>query len=142
MLAIKNLLHIHPPERMLSIVQEYQQQNEGTVTIEILYDALMSINAKRAASLLLREAIEQRKRTQSESHINTGGRSLPFHPIHSMSHPSKMQMLSGDDFVDESHFSEDQSEHQHCDVTTVGVTNASMGDEVELFASTETPLNV
>jgi len=122
---------------MLNILQQYQQQNEDEVTVKIIYKALKSINAERAASLLLQRATEfheQRKRTVSESQMHSRRKSQPIPTSYSISYASRTEMVTGE--VDLS-FSE-----EHNDVTTVGVTNSSLSDETVLLDSTEIPEDV
>ena len=133
----ENLLHLNPTERMLNIFQQYQQQNEDEVTVKMLYKALKSISAIRAASLLLQRAkklYEQPQRTASESQMHSGRKAPPIQTSHSMPHTSMAQMVIGEDAV--------CFREEHCDVTTVGVTNASISEEMISLASTENPLNV
>ena len=122
---------------MLNIVQQYQQQNDDEVTVKMLYQALKSISAKRAASLLLQRAKklwEQRQRTASESQMHSGRKAPPIQASYSMSHGSIGQMVIGED---DACFREERY-----DVTTVGVTNTSISEEMISLASTENPLNV
>ena len=133
----ENLQHVHPTERMLNIVKQYQQQNEEEVTVRIIYDALKSISAKRAASLLLKRTMkvhEQRKRTASESQMHSGRRSQPIQTSYSMSYASRTQMVTGEDDLSFS--------REHYNVTTVAVTNSSLGDEAISLNSTESPQDV
>ena len=132
-----NLHRVNPTERMLNIVKQYQQQNEKEVTVKIIYNALKSIRAKRAASLLLKRAMEvyeQHKKTVSESSMHLGRKPQPIHTSYSMSYASRTQMVTGEDDLCFS--------REHYDVTTVGVTNSSLGDEAISLDSTESPQDV
>ena len=143
----ESLFHVESNERLINIIQQHQQQTDGpAMSVKCLYLTLRSINAQRAASLLLTKAYdicEQRKRSASESQVHTraGGYANELHAKTSSSFPYACRQnnllsdsLSGSD-----------TEGDSCKVTTVPVAATSSVNTISIdnesieISDTETP---
>ena len=149
----ENLFQMDSNERLINIVHQHQQQTDGPVmTVRCLYKTLKSINAKRAASLLLGKAFdvwEQRKRSASESQVHTGAAAcankLRAKTSSSFSYACRQNTLLSDSL------SESDTEGDSCKVTAFPVSATSSvnttlnfnidNDSVEISDS-ETPRHV
>ena len=123
-------------ERLIRIIQQHQQQTDGPVmTVKNLYKTLKSINAKRAASLLLGKAYdvcEQRKRSASESQMDTaigGYTNIPHAKTsHSFSSIHRRNTFLSDN-LSESDAKEDSSKVTAVPVTANSSVNTTLDNE-------------
>lgn len=142
------LFGIEPNERLISIIQHHQQQTEGpAMTVRFLYKTLKSINAARAAALLLKKAhdiCEHRKRSASESWTQASNwrhtNNYCIQSSSSFSHTSTPSILYSDSS------SESEAETGSRKVTTVAVSASfstmSCDSEIVELSDIESPRNV
>ena len=145
----ESLFHVDSNERLINIIQQHQQQTDGPVmTIRCLYKTLKSINANRAASLLLEKAYDvckQRKRSASESQMHTGAGGSASMP-HAKTSSSFPYACKQNFFVSDS-MSESDAEGDSLapfPVTVTSSVNTTLYTENESveFSDTETPHQV
>lgn len=77
----ESLFHVDSKERLINIIQQHEKQTDGPdMTVKHLHKGLQCIRAKRAASLLLKKAInvcEQHKENMPPSDSSSGSEAEP-----------------------------------------------------------------
>lgn len=145
----ESLHHIESKERLINIIQQHQQQTDGPVmTVKALCKTLKSIQARRAASLLVGKAhdvCEQRKRSASDSQTQAEAWGRGIKPRAKLG-SSFSYACRQDSYISDS-LSESEAEADNQNVTAVPVTathsTLSYNDsEAVEFSDIESPRHV